>query len=139
MGNSVSGRFILQVAGKPKETVDKTLDLVVEKIEKEESKFKVLDKEVEYSEEDDETKMFMGFIEIGIKFVDVSALLNFILDYTPNSVEIEDPQTIKIDNAELTSILNDMSNNLLSTNNKLRQAYANVHFLQNKVKELEKK
>lgn len=127
---------MLQIAGKPVENVEKAMDMVLEKI-KTSSDFKFLDCEKIEAELDEESTLYSGILDVGLKFENAEKLLGFIVDYTPNSVEIEDPQTIKFDCASFNSILNDMSSAFLKMQMQVRQANAGLHYLNNKVKELE--
>jgi hypothetical protein len=129
---------MIQVAGKPVENVEKALKLVLERI-KEDDRWKVLDSEIIEPELDEESTLYSGIIEVKARFEDPEKLMEFIVDYTPNSVEVEDPTELKFDSVAFTSILNDMSSHFLKINMKLRQANAHLHMLNNKVKGLEGK
>lgn len=136
MGKSITARFMLQVAGKPVENVEKALELVLKKIE-ESKDWKFLEGEIVDPELDDETTLYSGLIEVLLKFESVEKLMGFIVDYTPNSVEVEDPETLTFDIASFNSILNDMSSKFLNVAMELRKANAGLHFLNNKLKKLE--
>lgn len=138
MAQKITARFMLQVAGKPVENVQKALDLVLDKI-KESKDWKFLDGEIIAPELDDETTMYSGLIEVTLKFEKVEKLMGFIVDYTPNSVEIEDPETLKFDISEFNGILNDMSSKFLHMAQQLRQANASLHYLHNENKKLKEK
>lgn len=136
MTQKITARFIIQIAGRPVETVEKALETIVNKI-KEDKKLKVLEEEIIPAELDEESKLYSGIIELTIKFEDARQLLGFIADFTPNSVEIEEPQSLKFESFDFTEILNDMSTHLLKTNIQLRQAQSHIFSLNKKVKELE--
>lgn len=128
---------MLQIAGKPVENVQKALETVETRI-KDEKRFKVLETEIIEPELDEETTLYSGLIETQIKFEDAEKLMEFIVDYTPNSIEIEDPSELKFDSVGFTAILNDMSNHLLKTNMKVHQAMGTIHVLNKKLQELKK-
>lgn len=130
MSQKVTARFIIEIAGKPKENVDKALKFVEKKLI-DSKDFKVLDCEVVESEEDEKTTLFSGFLEATIKFKETKQLLSFILDYTPTSVEVEDPEKISFQAAELTDVLNHFSNHILKTTNEVRKLRAHIHLIQN--------
>jgi len=132
MVKKVIVRFIIEIGGKPVENVDKALNLVLNKLKDEKKKFKVLDSHLESPELDDKTTLYMGFIEVSVKFKDTSEILAFILDYTPTSVEIEEPETIELNAQDFTGILNDMSTSVLNLNNKIRQLNAHIHMMKKK-------
>ena len=120
MGSKITARCIIQIAGRPVETVKKALDTVVAKI-KEDKKIKVIEESIDKPILDKESNLYSGFIELLIKFEDPRTILGFIADYTPSSIEVEEPSSLKFDSADFTEILNDMSLILLKTNLKLRQ------------------
>ena len=138
MTNKINTRFIIQIAGKPVENVEKALNVVVSKL-KESKKFKVLETEISEPQLDEQSTLYSGFIDILIQFKETAQILEFIVDYTPNSIEIEEPEDMNIDNRELTGILNDMSNYLLGAQTQLRKLNAHAHMQNKKIKELEEK
>jgi len=138
MAQKITARFMLQIAGKPVENVEKALEVVLQKI-KDSSDWKFLEGEILEPEFDEKTTLFSGLIEVLLKFDEAEKLLGFIVDYTPNSVEVESPEKISFDIAGFNGILNDMSSKFLNMAMQLRQANAGLHYLNNKVKELEAK
>lgn len=135
----ITARFIIQIAGKPVENVNKALNIVLDKLNSQKDKFKVIESELVEAELDEETTLYSGFLEVSAKFKEPKEILNFILDYTPTSIEIEDPQKIDLDAGSFTDILNDMSNHIISTQTHIRHLSANIHVLNKKLKELEEK
>ncbi len=138
MAEKVLARFIIEIGGKPVENVNKALNLI-EKNLKEEKKFKLLSSEIEEAEFNEEAKIYLGFLEVSIKFSEVKHILEFILDYTPSSVEIEEPENLKLNNSEFTGILNDLAANILKSNKELMQMRAYIHMLQKEQKEQKNK
>ncbi len=139
MAQNIIARFIIEIAGKPVENVDKALNLVLDKLKKEEKNFEIIDSFVEEPELDEKTTLYLGFLEVTAKFEDMSKLLGFVLDYTPTSIEIEEPEKIKFDSLELTKILNDLSQSMLKSNAELRKHKAHIFMQNKKIEELQKK
>lgn len=139
MGEKIIGNFIIQIAGKPVENVDKALDVVLKKLKEEKKKFKVIESEIGESELDEETTLYSGFLDVKIKFEEVKELLNFVIDYTPNSIEIEEPTEIELDNGHLTDILNDLSGHILRNSAEVRNLRAHVHVLNKQLIDLKEK
>lgn len=131
MAEKVIARFIIEIAGKPVENVEKALNLVLKKIN-DDKRYKVVSSDVAEPILDEETTLYGGFLDIEIKFAEVNEILGFILDYTPSSVEVIEPEKISLDNNYLTGILNDMSLKLLGSTNKIRQLNAHIHMLNKK-------
>ena len=138
MTEKITARFIIQVAGKPVENVSKVLDRIEESV-KEDKRFKLLESEIAQPELDEETTMYSGLIELAIRFENSEKLMEFIVDYTPNSVEIEDPSTLKFDSVSFTAVLNDMSSHLLKHSINLRQASIRIQMLENELSKLRQK
>jgi hypothetical protein len=138
MAKKISARFIIQIAGKPVENVEKALNLVLDKIKKE-GKYSLFDSLIEEPEYDEKTTLYSGFMEVALKFDKTIDILDFIVDYTPNSVEIEDPEKIEFNAYELTGVLNDFTGKILDSQNKIRHLNAHVHMLNKKIKDLENK
>jgi hypothetical protein len=118
MAKKISARFIIQIAGKPVENVEKALNLVLDKIKKE-GKYSLFDSLIEEPEYDEKTTLYSGFMEVALKFDKTIDILDFIVDYTPNSVEIEDPEKIEFNAYELTGVLNDFTGKILDSQNKI--------------------
>lgn len=133
----ITARFIIQIAGKPVENVNKALNIVLDKLKTENEKFKVIESDLFEADLDEKTTLYAGFIEVVAKFSDSKNILDFILDYTPTSIEIEDPEKIEIDAHSFTTILNDFSSHLIDNQTQIRKLSANLHYLNNKLKELE--
>lgn len=126
----IIARFIIEIAGKPVENVQNALEKFKEQFENESDKFKVVELELNEPEYSDESKIYSGFLDLELKFKGVEALLGFIIDYTPTSIEILEPQEIALDSNDLSGILNDMSASLLKTNIELmkyKQAASMMH------------
>ena len=135
MTEKITARFIIQIAGKPVENVQKALEHVLENLKKEKEKFKLLESSIEKAELDEETTLYSGFLDISASFADIKSILEFILDYTPTSIEIESPELIEMDNHVLTGVLNDMSNFILTSQNEIRKLRAHSHILAKKLEE----
>jgi len=134
MTEKIITRFIIEIGGKPVENVDKALKLVLDKLNNKENKFKLIDSHIGNSELDEKTTLYYGFIEAEVKFKEVNDIFNFILDYTPTSVEVLEPEHIEINSSGLTDLLNNVSNMSLSFQQKIRELNAQVHFLNEKLK-----
>ena len=104
-GTKILARVIIEIAGKPKEHVEKTLKLVVDKI-KENKELSV--KGVEFEEPKEISGLFGAFAEIEAEFDDLSVLLGICFDYMPSSVEIIEPAELKFNSGDFTDFINDL-------------------------------
>ena len=126
----VIARFIIEIAGKPVENVENALNKFKDQFEAEKKNFKVVEIDINKPELNEESKLYSGFLDMEVKFSSVETLLSFIIDYTPTSIEILEPQELDLDSLEFSNILNDMSSSLLKTNIELmkyKQAAAMMH------------
>ncbi len=123
----ILARAIIEIAGKPKEHVEKTLDVVIQKI-KENQGIKI----VEHKKFDVEQKegIFTGFQEAGLLFRDPSALFGFCFDFMPSSIEILEPEEFKVKANDLAGLVND----LLAKLHEVTAASANIKFENNILK-----
>ncbi|MDA3855407.1 MAG: hypothetical protein PF569_04050 [Candidatus Woesearchaeota archaeon] len=137
MAEKITAAFIIQIAGKPVENVEKALNVVLDKLKAEKDNFKVVSSDVGKPELDEETTLYGGFLEVSAKFENASKLLAFIVDYTPSSIEVEDPEKIVMNNNDFSGILNDVSALMLKTQNENRNLRAYAHSLNKKMAELE--
>jgi len=134
MSKKVVGQFIIQIAGKPVENVEKALKFVLDKIKKENKKFKLREYHIANPELEDKTTLYSGFLDLELGFNETKDILDFIADYTPTSIEIIEPEKIELNSHDLTGILNDIAHHLLRASAEVRQLRAHVHVL-NKEKE----
>ncbi|MBT3303827.1 hypothetical protein HN592_00385 [Candidatus Woesearchaeota archaeon] len=113
----IKAKVLLEVAGFPKEHVEKTIRSVLEEIPKRE--YKILDQEILPTKERDE--MFTSLAEATIECSEVETLYGFCFDFMPASVDIIEPETINLGIQEFNNSLND----LLATLHKLDQMLKN--------------
>ena len=106
-------RAIIEVVGKPKEYVEKTLKDYVKKI-KENKDFTILKEDHEKPEEQE--GFFSAFAEIELLVKNKDALLSFSFDYLPSSIEILAPENLAMSNNDLSAFLNDMQTRLHALN-----------------------
>jgi hypothetical protein len=106
-------RAIIEVLGKPKDYVEKTLKNFIKKI-KETSAIIVVKEDFSKAKSQDE--LFSAFADIEFLIKDASALIGFCFDYMPSSVEILDPEQIVYDSCDFTDYLNDLQGRLHALN-----------------------
>ncbi len=133
MAKKIVARFIIQIGGKPMENVQKALEHILDKLKSESDKFKIIDAELEKPELNEDSSLYVGFIEVSAEFKDSQSIMNFILDYTPVSIEVESPELIELENSDFSSVLNDMTNFILAYQNEIRKLRAQVHILNKKL------
>lgn len=110
-------KVLLEVAGFPKEHVEKTIQSVLEEIPKRE--YNVTDQEILPTEEKED--MFSALAEVTVECPDVENLYGFCFDFMPASVDVLEPENLSFGAQEFNNGLND----LLATLHKLDQLLKN--------------
>ena len=102
-------RTIIEMLGKPKEHIEKTLRDFVERI-REDSEY-ILAKE-NYAESVPRENLWSTYAELEVVTKDISRIMAFCFEYMPSSVEILMPQNFTIENHVVTGMLNDLQGRL---------------------------
>ncbi len=132
MADKIKARFIIQIAGKPKEAVENAFKITQEKLKAEKKRFKVVECEVAELEYEEKTTLYTGFVDVLAEFKTILDIMNFMLDYTPSSIEVESPRVHKIENIDLTEVLNSLSHIILRGQQEIRELRTYVHALHEK-------
>lgn len=111
----IQARVVLEVVGKPKEHVEKTITEIVEKVKKEKD-LEILDEhiaEIKKQESGAEGKgvikeLWATFAEMEILFKSLTTITYFSFEYMPSSIEIIEPQSITIPAINLSEFFNDL-------------------------------
>lgn len=119
-------KVIIEIVGKPKEHVSKSLELVLDKI-KGEKLIKILEKETFKPKKVE--SFFSTFAELELQFNSTSKLLDFCFDYMPSSVEITSPDKLSLQSTDLVSVLNDLLSKLHAISNNVANLNAENQLL----------
>ena len=99
--------FIVEMMGKPKEHLQKTLQNYVENLKK--------DKKIEFISEDyaepeqlEKSSLFTTFVELELLMKSPQKIIEFCFDFMPSSVEIIEPTQLNMQNQEFNGLLNDL-------------------------------
>lgn len=118
-------KVISEVLGSPQEHVDKTLNLLLEKL-KERKSLHVSSENIFNAEKVEGKPLFSGFIEYEMEVDGINELTGFCFDFMPSSIEILDPDELKMNSVHAGEFFNDM----------LARLHQNDMFLRNTVAEL---
>jgi hypothetical protein len=98
-------KTIIEIVGKPREHINKTMQKVVELLESND-KFSIIEKKIA------ETKEIKGlwstFGEFEISFSSFDDISTFCFEFMPSSIEIISPEKLKIDSREIENFTNDV-------------------------------
>ena len=132
----LKARTIIEVLGRPKEHVDKTLSLVKENLSKSKN-LSVVKSEIFQGEPlKDHENMFTGFIETDIKVKDLDKLIGFCFDFMPSSVEVLDPDNVGMKSTDINNMLNDLLAKMHQYDMAMKNMYAQNILLKRRVDEL---
>lgn len=120
-------RIVIEVLGAPKEYVEEAVQLVVDRIHRTKDLEVVSESTFEAEERG---KLFSTFSEVEIWFKNIDALIKFLFDFTPSSVEIMLPAKVPLAGSVLSGFCNDFLLKMHDLGLKLKDTAANVQFLQ---------
>lgn len=98
-------KIIIEILGKPKEHVEKTIRDYVENIKKD-SGFIVVNSDFADAEQKDE--LWASFVELDIVVKGLPKLIAFCFDYMPSSVEILKPEELMVQKSTVENLINDL-------------------------------
>ena len=98
-------RIIIEILGKPKEHVEKTLRIYVDKI-KNDSDLVILNSE--FSGAAEKEKLWATFVELDMIIKGIPKLIAFCFDYMPSSVEITKPEEFVMKKSTVENLVNDL-------------------------------
>jgi hypothetical protein len=102
-------RLIIEIAGSPKENIDKALLLLGEKFGEGVSEMKVIKKSVREPQQiKGHEHIWSGFMEFEVDIRDLPSALGIIFDYLPSSIEIVEPDQLLVQIADINVIMNDL-------------------------------
>ena len=100
-------RALIEVLGKPKEHVEKSIQSYIEKLKTDE-KFSIKSSVFMDAKEQEKTKLWATFAELEIETEKLDDIVYFCFDYMPSSVEILSPQELTFNSQSLSFTLNDL-------------------------------
>jgi hypothetical protein len=107
---------MIEIAGKPEEHVKETIDKIINII-KENKKLNILKKEISSidktevpspSNPDQNVEIFSGFTELELELPNFDELIQFCFTFMPSSIEIIEPEELKISQGDLEASLGDL-------------------------------
>jgi hypothetical protein len=106
----IRARAILEVLGKPREHVEKTIKMLVDRVKQSPNTTVLSEKFAEIRQEG--KTMFSTFVELDMVIKGFTALTGFCFDFMPSSIEIEKPELLTVKNRDISHIFNDLQSKL---------------------------
>ena len=98
-------KVIIEILGKPKEHVEKTLRMYVDNI-KDDSDLIILNSD--FSEAVENEKLWATFVELDMIIKGIPKLIAFCFDYMPSSIEISKPEEFVMRKSSVEDLINDL-------------------------------
>jgi hypothetical protein len=103
----IQAKALFQMMGKPKDHVTDTFSQFIEQI-KQDAKFTCTDVFVGETTAVEESELFSTFAEISFNCKTEQHLFDFCFTYMPASIEIQEPDTFKLQSAHISGLLTDL-------------------------------
>ena len=137
MAEELELKCTIELMGKPKEEVLKSLKNIIENIEENGNKLSV--NEVEYAAPNEvKDGFFSSFASFKIKG-STADLFGFVMDYAPSSREVLTTKDVKLSTTDLQALMNDLSARLTEMDQRIKIFSGQTLLLSQQLEELKKK
>lgn len=134
----IESRMILEILGRPAEHIVVALNEVIDKIGKEQG-VKLVSRKVHEAKPLRDTKdLFTTFAEIEVEFDSVINCFRIVFTYLPANVEIISPETFKMKNDDLNTLVNALAARLHDYDSIAKRLVAEREILVNRLNEKKK-
>ena len=137
-GKEVTAMIILEVVGSPKEHVEDTIKLIIDKVKDDKNWRLLKEKTFKADELKDMQNFWSAFAELEICFENLNKLMFFCFDYMPSSIEILEPESFKTEALDLADFLNDLLARLHKYDMVVKNLRAQLILLNKKLEENKK-
>lgn len=135
--NKILVRAVFEILGSPKDHVEDTMKLVLEKIKEME------DVEIKNSETHEakevEGRLFSTFSEVEIEVKNIEILMNICFNFMPSSIEIIEPGKLINDSNMMSNFFNDLLGRLHKYDMLIKNLNAQNLVMQKELKDKEDK
>jgi len=108
-GGELFLRVLLEIAGSPKEHIEKAITLLVDKLEEADYLTELVSEEIlEAEEHKDHKGIFTAIAEVEIWIKKEENLVDLAFDFMPASIEVIEPERSGISNKHLSNFMNEL-------------------------------
>ena len=100
-------RAIIEVLGRPKEHVEKTIKDYLERL-KQDKNYQIVSEEVAEVKKQEKEEMWVIFAELEVRTEKVDNIIGFCFEYMPSMVELIEPSELTLRDVTLSNFLNDL-------------------------------
>lgn len=129
MEQEIAFRAVIEVLGKPREHVETALTGYIENLEKNKN-FQITDKQFATAQQQENSELWVTFVELEAKTSSVKHLTGFCFDYMPSMLEIITPEKIVFKDVEVSQYLNDLQAKLHHVDMVAKQVQTENNILQ---------
>ena len=104
-------RTVIEVVGKPKEHIEKSIRDYVQKL-KEDTTYEVLEEDFAEIKKQDDQELWATFAELEVKASSIQDLVAFCFEYMPSIIEVLEPKQINFTDSTISEFLNDLQSKL---------------------------
>jgi DNA-binding Lrp family transcriptional regulator len=119
----ISATAVVQIAGRPKEHVEKVLEEVSKKVDEHGYRTQRIElTEVEPLEGEDD--VYSGFFEVDLELKNHEQLFGFIQDFNPASIEVSDPDEFEMSLADYNALVTTVASTIQQYDQILKEKIA---------------
>src|SRR3989344_5511432 len=100
-------RAIIEVLGRPKEHVEKTIKDYLERL-KQDKNYQIVSEEVAEVKKQEKEEMWVIFAELEVRTEKVDNIIGFCFEYMPSMIELIEPSELTLRDVTLSNFLNDL-------------------------------
>ena len=134
----ISVRTIIEILGSPEEHVNKTMDLILKKLEQTRG-IKIIKKELFKAKKIKDKPFWSTFVEIEMAVKNLDILIGYCFDFLPSSVEILNTDDIDMKNDDATDFINELLGRLHQYDMTLKNIFAENMILKEEIEKLRDK
>ena len=134
----ISVRSIIEILGSPEEHVNKTMDLILKKLEQTQG-IKIIKKELFKAKKIKDKPFWSTFVEIEMAVKNLDILIGYCFDFLPSSVEILNTDDIDMKNDDATDFINELLGRLHHYDMTLKNIFAENMILKEEIEKLRDK
>jgi len=100
-------RAIIEVLGRPKEHVEKTIKEYLERL-KQDKNYQIVSEDIAEIKKQEKEEMWVIFAELEVRTEKVDNIIGFCFEYMPSMVELIEPSEIELKDTTVSNFLNDL-------------------------------
>ena len=137
MGSKIKARTIIEILGAPKDHVEKTMQMVIDKLKTSET-VKLLRENIYGAEKIKDQPFWSTFSEVEVETKDIEDLIGFCFDFMPSSIEILEPSSFAFQSSNINNVINDLLARLHQYDMVLKNVHAQNIILKKEIEKTKK-